>query len=192
MSWYLGAEMLKKSKLKVMPFISSYRTTAFIVIGVLFVLEIICSSLRAFGQNLPLGSTIAQISAVVYCIVALTLTVCYLVCAVGIFKKLKQMPGASTKRHPNSLLALRVAMSSAGYLMFVGATVGFAIAFRAPWGRQITMNLAFIGHNFAATMQIVATRPHGRKGVVSSSSSQMPQHYSSASNRFGSSDSAEI
>jgi hypothetical protein len=176
------AEMLRKTKLKVTPFVSSYRNTAIFVIVLLFAIELICSSLRAFGQKLPAASSIAQISALVYCVVALTLTICYVACAYGIFQKLNQLPGntsASTKNRNMHLFAIRVIMSAAGYIIFVCATIGFAIAFRAPWGRQLTMNLGFIGHNWAATMQVIATRPP--KQTKSSYSQEMP-----VSSRFGS------
>jgi hypothetical protein len=177
------AEMLKKTSLKVKPFVSKYRKLAFFVIAFLFVIELTCSSVRSFTKDLTTVVILGPISAVVYCIVAIILTVSYLYCAYCIWGRLKSVPGVSRNRASVTALALRVCLSSLGYIVFILSSIAFAIIFRAPWGRNVPLNVGFIAHNWAATWQIVATKPPpNRRKLGSSTQSHSPT--ASASGKF--------
>jgi hypothetical protein len=95
-------------------------------------------------------------------LVGVLLTSCYVACAFVIWKKLSAVSG-SNKRQSIRVLTWRVVSSSLGYFVFIAASISLSIRFRNPWVRQIITNLGFIG--WAAVMQVLATRPHGKKSA---------------------------
>lgn len=164
----VGAEMLTKSRMKVQPFISAYRKSAICAVIFLFAQEIIMIILRTVGANVRAIalSNVELVSAVIYVIVCFILSTCYIICAVGIWKKLQTVPG-TTKKRSIRRITWRMTSSAAGYIAFVIISIFFAVWYRWPWGRMICLNLTFVAHNWAATMQVLATRARGVKSSKS-------------------------
>lgn len=166
-----GAELLKTSRFKVTPFVSRYRTPAIIVIVILFVLEFTCSTLRSAGGAWGLSQYVSQASSLMYCLVAIVLTICYLMCAVAVWKRLRSMSAVSVRRQTMRILALRVTLSVLGYIVFVISSIVFVIYYRRPGARGIILSISYAAFNWSATMQVAATKPPEHSNSVSPSSS---------------------
>jgi hypothetical protein len=161
--------MLNKTNLRVQPFISKYRPAAIGVIIFMLIVELICDLLRGLPQ-LPYStvSLTTTVTAVIYVVVGIVLVVCYLICALGVWKRLRNMPG-NNKRRSIRVFTWRIASSTAGYIIFVLSLIAFAGAYRQPWAKPIVFFIGYNAHNWAATMQLAATRPRKRTDSNSNS-----------------------
>jgi hypothetical protein len=205
--------MLTKSRMKIQPFIVSYRPAAIAAVVFLFLLEIVSILMRAFGYaSIPkIISQMELVSTLIYVIVSVVLATCYIICAIGIWKRLQMVPGARKGDHSSldshsrmdsssadstamessesttprrkkrfklkiwkkkrfrsvNRMTIRMVASSAGYILFIISCIFFAVWYAYPWGRMIPLNLTFIAHNWAATMQLLATRPRKRQTAPS-------------------------
>lgn len=153
-----GAESLNKHNVKAVPFISHYKWPAFLAIGILYSVEIIANILRVVLINT--GSTAIYISLALYLLIATSLAVCYIVTALMIKKRVAEMGIKSGKGIIRSLTT-RIVVSSSGYIVYIISLIAYAIFNQQVLGRQICLNICFIGLNLAGIMQVYALRPTG-------------------------------
>jgi hypothetical protein len=156
--WFLstGAETLSKSNVRAVPFISAYKWASIATVIGLFLIEIICSALRAILKDSPVSPIF--ISIAIYLITATALIVCYITCAVAIAKRIGAFGGQGRKGKIRTM-SLRIALSSGGYVIVVISIIMFAIFSQRVWGRSMTLNSVFIGLNLAGFMQVFALKP---------------------------------
>jgi hypothetical protein len=151
---FFWAETLLTTRIKVSPFISEYRKSAFAVIAMLFVLEIACTTARLL---VPVTSfNPGYLVQVFYVLVAIVLTVCYLVCAIQLARRLQAI---SKRKVYIRQMALRFSISTSGYILII-ITIALSLAFISnPWGRKILSNGLFLGANLTALLQVYSFRP---------------------------------
>jgi uncharacterized BrkB/YihY/UPF0761 family membrane protein len=126
---------------------------------ILFAIEILCDALRgALSGKLAISPN--YISIGIYFVVALVLMVCYIITAAAVTKRLGAFLGKGRKK-PVRVMTLRVVLSVVGYTIFCVSMLAYALAAERLWGRQLVLNGAFVGHNWAATCQVIALRPIG-------------------------------
>jgi hypothetical protein len=66
-------------------------------------------------------------------------------------------------------MTLRVAISTAGYVIMFVALICQATMAERVWARQLTLNGMFVGVNWASLMQVIALRPIGSQSATTSS-----------------------
>lgn len=152
-----GAESLSTSSIETKDFVSRYKIPAFIVIVVLFAVEIICGALRATVQGkVPVSPN--YISVGFYLIVALVLIIAYITVTILVINRLRKMRNPRSK-HAIRVMTLRVAASTSGYALFAIGFILYSTIAGRPWGVTISLNLAFLGENIAGLLQVIAIRP---------------------------------
>lgn len=124
------------------------------VVVVLFVAEIIVTTCRIVIVN-PVFSPII-VTAVLYIVVAVVLTVAYIICAVAILNKIA---GTGPAHAQVQKMTLRFSISTAGYIGVVLTEIAVYLVTGVPWGPQIAYYLLYAFLNFTATLQVVALRP---------------------------------
>lgn len=152
----IGAESLTKHNVRAVPFISHYKYAAFVAIGFLFVIEIVCDALRLSTQKL--GPISIYISLALYLLVAVVLAVCYVATSALIMRKISELGVKSGKRLIRKL-TLRIVISAGGYFVLILGIISFAIFSQFVMGRAVSLNIIFIGFNLAGIMQVIALRP---------------------------------
>jgi hypothetical protein len=148
--------------MKVVPFISSFKTAAICVVVGIILLEIIVSILRVQLEDHRLALSPNYISVGAYFIIAVILTVCYLVCAIKIAIRIGALPGTG-KGRAIRVMAIRAGVASVGYILFLASLIVYAIAAERPWGRITAFNLMFVGMNWVGLLQVLATKPSRKK-----------------------------
>lgn len=161
-----GAESLTKHNVRAVPFISHYKWPAMAAIVGLFVIEIVCDSLRASTSGY--GNWSIFISLALYTIVAIVLVVCYIATAVLIMRRISQS-GLKSGKDIIKSLTYRIISSSAGYIIVIIALISYAIFAQLILGRGISLNLVFIGFNLAGISQVYSLRPINRSKSASGS-----------------------
>lgn len=150
------AETIRRAKVEASPFISEYRNAAFVVVALLFIGEITCTTLRCTVLAAASFNP-AYIAEAFYALVALVLTIAYIYCAATIISKLKE---ASTKRQQHlRSVTLRFAISTSGYLLFVLTLVLSLVFSRTPWGWKCLMNILVLAINISSIIQIGSFAP---------------------------------
>jgi hypothetical protein len=176
---FFWAEALSRSSVQAKPFISVYRVPAIVVVVCLFLIEIICSALRV-TLNGKVSFSPNYVSTFVYFVISIALIVCYIWTAIAVARRLNSMEHVKARRSIVNM-TIRVGVSSLGYIIFAACMILFLFVASRPWGLTIIMNMAFLGHNFAAMMQVVALRPNVAR--VSSSSNPTAQGTGQKSSR---------
>lgn len=141
------------------PFISDYKILSIGICILLFVAEIVCDIVRILvpvtGWFNP--SYIAQ---ALYVITAIVLTVCYIICAYKIQKKIGNLTGKKRKLRN---MTLRFAGSTAGYISFSILTILLIPFIGTPWGFKIILNLIILVSNSWCLLQVYSfTAPQKR------------------------------
>lgn len=151
---FFWAETLTSNQVQAVPFISEYKVSCFIAIAVLFVGEIVSSTVR---NILPVSSfNPAYVVEAFYGIVCIVLTVCYLMCAKQISDRLKR--SRAPKTHIR-WLTFRFALSSGGYITFVILIILLIWFIGNPWGYKLIFSILFLNANVTALMQVWAFVP---------------------------------
>jgi hypothetical protein len=172
---FYWSETLRKSKIQASPFISEYKIAAYVVIGVLFVGELVCTAAR---EALPISAfNPAYVSQAFYVIVAAFLTVSYIICAYQISQRLKS--AKASKRSIRSL-TLRFTLSTSGYILFIILTILLIPFFGEPWGFKLILNFVFLSANISGFLQVWGFIPPelmhvSRRGRSTHSSSELTQ-----------------
>lgn len=146
---FFWAETLTSHKVQAVPFISEYKVSCFIAITILFLGEIISSTIRSIYPVTAFNPV--YICEAFYVIVALILTVCYLLCATQISERLRR--ARSSKRHIR-WLSFRFALSTGGYIIFIILVIFLIPFFGRPWGFKIIFNLVYVCSNITAILQV--------------------------------------
>lgn len=164
---FFWAETLKSQRIRASPFISEYRKSAIAVIVVLFVAEITTAILRwklaSYSSFNP-----TWVSQALYVITAIVLTICYIICAVKIREKLREIGGNKKRKIRN--MTLRVAGSTFGYLAFTCFLVALIPCLNYPWAFKFLLNGVAISSNFWSTLQVYSFQPPRRRTGTSQSS----------------------
>jgi hypothetical protein len=144
--------------------------------------EIVCSALRVTVQGkVPVSPN--YISTAIYFIISCTLTVCYIMTAIAVARRLRQMENATARRGLINM-SIRVATSSIGYITFSGSMIAFILVASRLWGLPLVMNAAFLGENFAALMQVIALRPIAKRISTSSNATKLGNRGRSGSHSY--------
>jgi hypothetical protein len=149
--------------------------TAIVVCVLLFAVEALVDYFRITRTNSSFSPVI--ITIVFYILVSAILTVCYVICAVSIMKRISDM--GSSKAARMKKMTLRFSLSTAGYIATIILEIVTYIVNGVPWGPQLSYNLLFAAMNWTAMLQIIALKPigSGRKssttGTKTSESSQV-------------------
>lgn len=151
---FFWAETLTSHKVQAVPFISEYKVSCFIAIFILFAGEIISNTIRSLYPVTAFNPV--YICEAFYVIVALVLTVCYLLCARQISQRLKR--SRASKTHIR-WLSIRFAMSTGGYIVFIILVIFLIPFFGTPWGWKIIFNLVYVCSNTTALIQVWAFVP---------------------------------
>lgn len=175
---YFWAETLNAAKVQATPFISEYKWPAAVTIFVLFAAEISCTAALI---TVPVSSfNPAYVTEVINVIVAITLTVCYVMCAVKIAKRLgegsKTSKSTSSKKRNVRSMAWRFAASTSGYIVFVILMFLEIPYVEKPWPFKIILHLIYLAVNFSSLLQVWSFKaPKGRRrtGSLSSGSGRL-------------------
>lgn len=170
-----GAETLRSTKIKATPFISEYRIAALIICVLLFVVEAIIDYFRITAPSSSFSHII--ITIVIYLLVSLALTVCYIICCYSILKRVTKMVSGRAKRVRK--MSLRFVMSSTGYILIVLFELLIYGVHTRPWGPQIVYNLLFASLALTTTLQVWALKPINTRKSSHSSGGTVSQALSS-------------
>lgn len=151
---FFWAETLTSHKVQAVPFISEHKVSCFIAIAILFIGEIVCSTLRSVYPITTFNPV--YVSEAFYVIVCITLTVCYLLCAYQIAQRLKRSRAA---KHHVRWLSLRFALSTGGYIVFVIGVICLIPLFGNPWAFKIIFNLLYLCSNVTGLIQVWSFLP---------------------------------
>lgn len=146
---FFWAETLTSHKVQAVPFISEYKVSCFIAITILFLGEIISSTIRSIYPVTSFNPI--YICEAFYVIVAIILTVCYLLCATQISERLRR--ARSSKQHIR-WLSFRFALSTGGYIIFIILVILLIPFFGTPWGFKLIFNLVYVCSNTTAILQV--------------------------------------
>lgn len=175
---FFWAETLKSQRIRASPFISEYRKSAITVIIVLFVAEITTAILRwKLASYSAFNPT--WVSQALYAITAIVLTICYIICAVKIREKLREIGGNKKRKIRN--MTLRVAGSTFGYLAFTCFLIALIPCLNYPWAFKFLLNGVAISSNFWSTLQVYSFQPPRRRSGASQSSHGTDEGHSVAS-----------
>jgi hypothetical protein len=153
---FFWAESLSVHRIQATPFIAEYKKSAVFVVCVLFIGEIVTSTVRTTirggGQFNPVYLTQGF-----YVIVAVVLIVCYLICAYKITQRMKSFHHG--KKNFVRDMSIRFALSSAGYILFVITMVASIPLLTQPWPFKVVVNVICLSANVAAVLQVYSLRP---------------------------------
>lgn len=106
----------------------------------------------------PKTYTIATyITLIIYTIVTIVLTVCYILTATAILKRLREMGISKTKRVRT--MSLRFLLSAVTYIIFIILEICYGALQSRPWGVVITYPLLFAALDATTLLQVVGLRP---------------------------------
>lgn len=160
----IGAETLRSNQIRASPFVSDYRTAAISVCVFLFIMEIVAISIRLTSAKTYVAAT--TVTLVVYTIVTVILTVCYIITAVSILNRIKEMGAAKTKRVRK--MTIRFLLSAVTYIIFIIIEIAFGILQGRPWGSVIIYPLLFAALDATTCLQVIGLRPIGARGKSTS------------------------
>lgn len=181
---FFWAETLAASKIQAVPFISEYKWPAAIAIFVLFAAEISCTAALI---TIPVSNfNPAYITQVINLIVAIVLTVCYIMCAKKIAERLKEYTTPSHKKSSKKqvrAMTIRFTASTAGYIAFVILMILTIPYVETPWPYKIIMHLLYLSVNLASILQVWTFKPPKRRSKSSSGNGSFGSHASPQSPR---------
>jgi hypothetical protein len=130
----------------------------------LFIIEIISTSIRL---TIPSSSfDTAFIAQAFYAIVAIILTICYIICAVKITNRLSLI---NKKRSQVRKMMIRFVTSTGGYITFVIFLVLSIFMIKYPWGFKICANGTFFAANLSGLLQMYSFKPPQHSQTTASS-----------------------
>lgn len=170
---YPGAETLRTTQIKASPFVSEYRTIAVGVCIFLFVMEVVAITVRSTSPRTYIAAT--YVTLVVYTIITIILTVCYIITAVAILNRIKEMGAAKTKRVRS--MTIRFLLSACTYIIFIIFEIAYGIIQTRPWGSVIIYPLLFAALDATTLLQVLGLRPIGaRSRAVTKQRSSISAH----------------
>jgi hypothetical protein len=160
---FFWAETLSANRVKASPFVSEYKKSAFVVIAILFIGEISTDVARlVIGVSSFNPSFISQ---AFYAVTAAVLTVCYVICAVKILKRLGTIN--QRKRYVRNM-TLRFVGSTVGYVAFIILIILLIPLISYPWPFKLLLNLMFVAANGSALLQVYSFKARSKSASLSS------------------------
>lgn len=156
----IGAETLRGTQIKASPFVSEYRIVAISVCVFIFIMEIVAIAVRLTSPKAYVAAT--YVTLIVYTIITIILTVCYIITATSILKRINEMGGAKTKRV--RIMTIRFLLSAVTYIIFIIFEIAFGIIQTRPWGSVIIYPLLFVALDATTLLQVLGLRPIGARG----------------------------
>lgn len=164
---FFWAETLKSQRIRASPFISEYRKIAIGVVIFLFVAEITTAIVRwKLASYSAFNPT--WITQALYVITSIVLTICYVICAVKIRERLREIGGNKKQKVRN--MTMRFVGSTVGYLSFSVFLIALIPCLNYPWAFKCLLNGVAIASNFWSTLQVYSFRPPRRRSGTSHSS----------------------
>lgn len=143
-------------------------------------MEIIVTTARLLTPGSTLYSAFIVLSIVTYLVIALLLTISFLICAIGIWRRISG--SGSANKHQLRSFTLRFGSSIFGYLLTTGFILGVGINGGRIYPFLVIYNMLYISVNFTSSLQVWALQPLRIRRVGTTSKKGLRSGLSATSN----------
>lgn len=196
----LGAETLSRTSTQAVPFISKYKKTSIAAVCGLFIVEMITTGLRLTTFKGGAYIILSYIDGAFYVILLVALTVSFLICAFGIWKRLLEASGSKKNRYLYAKkLTLRFGLSLMGHFVLIAAMFLVVLNGFTVIVFHLSYDIALAALDWISSCQIAALKPHTAAHLTHTNQSgsasigpQSPRYHTNSSKKSSDADMTEL